>query len=229
MRQILEALEYCHSKQVVRLIFLNLMAYLNQIHRDIKPSNVLVHFETHLPHVNISSDSCEVVKPTGSLSFVSASSIMDEMDMQLNEKGVLRSDTHDFLTKSIKVKLADFGLARVFPIPIRPLTHEVVTLWYRAPEIVLGFDHYTTAIDIWSTGCIFLELLYGRPVFSGDSEMETLYRTFQLLGTPTERDWPGVTRLPCWKPQWPVWPRRVDRYNYIREDLDAEAKDLLDQ
>lgn len=58
------------------------------------------------------------------------------------------------------IKLGDFGLARLFNIPMRPYTHEVVTLWYRAPEILLGTKFYSTSVDIWSLGCIFAEMVY---------------------------------------------------------------------
>lgn len=99
----------------------------------------------------------------------SAYQLLQEIDEGVWPDGNMTANALQLLTQSVQVKLADFGLARIFPVPIRPLTHEVVTLWYRAPEVVLGFDHYTTSIDIWSTGCIFLELLHGRPIFSGDS------------------------------------------------------------
>jgi len=69
------------------------------------------------------------------------------------------------------LKLADFGLARAFGLPVRAYTHEVVTLWYRAPEILLGAKHYSTPVDVWSIGCIFAEMVNGRPLFPGDSEV----------------------------------------------------------
>jgi serine/threonine protein kinase len=77
------------------------------------------------------------------------------------------------------VKIADFGLARTFSIPIRPYTHEVVTLWYRAPEILLGSLEYSTPIDIWSLGCIFAELVTKNTLFSGNSEIEQLFKIFK--------------------------------------------------
>ncbi|KIH45399.1 kinase domain protein [Ancylostoma duodenale] len=83
------------------------------------------------------------------------------------------------------IKLADFGLARNFSIPSRVYTHEVVTLWYRAPEILLGGRYYSTAIDVWSLGCIFSEMVAGIPLFAGDSEIDQLFRIFKILGTPT--------------------------------------------
>jgi serine/threonine protein kinase len=70
------------------------------------------------------------------------------------------------------IKLADFGLARTFGLPLKTYTHEVVTLWYRAPEILLGAKVYSTAIDMWSLGCIFYELVHNVPLFQGKSEIE---------------------------------------------------------
>jgi cyclin-dependent kinase 2 len=79
------------------------------------------------------------------------------------------------------LKLADFGLARAFGIPVRTFTHEVVTLWYRAPEILLGSCHYSTPVDVWSVGCIFAEMVTQRPLFPGDSEIDELFRIFRYL------------------------------------------------
>ena len=69
------------------------------------------------------------------------------------------------ISQNYSVKIADFGLARTYSIPIRPYTHEVVTLWYRAPEILLGSQEYSTPIDIWSVGCIFSEIVTKRGLF----------------------------------------------------------------
>jgi len=103
------------------------------------------------------------------------------------------------------IKLADFGLARAFGIPVRAYTHEVVTLWYRAPEILLGSKQYACPVDMWSLGPIFAEMITRRPLFPGDSEIDELYRIFRLLGTPTEETWPGVSALPDYKPTFPRW------------------------
>lgn len=103
------------------------------------------------------------------------------------------------------IKLADFGLARAFGIPVHTYTHEVVTLWYRAPEILLGSKLYTTAVDVWSLGCIFAEMTTRRAMFPGDSEIDQLFRIFRTLGTPTEEGWPGVSQLPDYKPLFPRW------------------------
>merc|ERR1719271_1550738 len=88
------------------------------------------------------------------------------------------------IDKNGRIKVADFGLARAFNVPIKPFTHEVVTLWYRAPEILLGIDRYSTPVDIWSCGCIFAEMATGKALFPGDSEIDTLFKIFQVLGTP---------------------------------------------
>lgn len=78
------------------------------------------------------------------------------------------------------IKVADFGLGRAFGIPVRVYTHEVVTLWYRAPEVLLGSTRYSCPIDIWSIGCIFAEMATKKPLFQGDSEIDQLLRIFRL-------------------------------------------------
>ncbi|KAI8920840.1 kinase-like domain-containing protein [Powellomyces hirtus] len=95
-----------------------------------------------------------------------------------------------------EMKVADFGLARRFGSPLGHMTQLVVTLWYRAPELLLGAKEYTTAIDMWSIGCIFGELVNKEPLLPGRGEFDQLKRMFRLLGTPTERTWPGMANLP---------------------------------
>ncbi|XP_065839225.1 cyclin-dependent kinase 2-like [Oscarella lobularis] len=104
-----------------------------------------------------------------------------------------------------RIKLADFGLARAFFVPVRTYTHEVVTLWYRAPEILLGARFYSTPVDLWSIGCIFAEMVQGGPLFPGDSEIDQLFRVFRTLGTPDDKIWPGCTGLPDYKKNFPKW------------------------
>jgi cyclin-dependent kinase len=77
------------------------------------------------------------------------------------------------------LKLADFGLARAFGVPLRTYTHEVVTLWYRSPEILLGGRQYSTGVDMWSVGCIFAEMCTRRPLFPGDSEIDEIFKIFR--------------------------------------------------
>jgi len=109
------------------------------------------------------------------------------------------------IDKGGRIKIADFGLARAFGVPVRVYTHEVVTLWYRAPEVLLGALRYSTPVDIWSIACIFVEMITKRPLFHGDSEIDQLFRIFRTLGTPTEESWPGVSQMPDYKPTFPSW------------------------
>nr|XP_012634307.1 cyclin-dependent kinase 3 isoform X1 [Microcebus murinus] len=125
------------------------------------------------------------------------------------------------------IKLADFGLARAFGVPLRTYTHEVVTLWYRAPEILLGSKFYSTAVDVWSIGCIFAEMVTRKALFPGDSEIDQLFRIFRTLGTPSEATWPGVTQLPDYKGTFPKWPSKG--LEEIVPSLEPEGKDLLVQ
>ncbi|GMH36496.1 hypothetical protein BSKO_04364 [Bryopsis sp. KO-2023] len=124
------------------------------------------------------------------------------------------------------VRIADLGMARNLTMPISTYTHEVVTLWYRAPEILLG-GHYTYQIDMWSVGCIFAELFLGKPLFRADCEIYQLINIFEMLGLPNEEIWPGVTKLPCWH----EYPRfKPGKLNTKMEECmngDNDALDLL--
>ncbi|XP_070941246.1 cyclin-dependent kinase 10 isoform X8 [Macaca nemestrina] len=94
------------------------------------------------------------------------------------------------------VKTADFGLARAYGVPVKPMTPKVVTLWYRAPELLLGTTTQTTSIDMWAVGCILAELLAHKPLLPGTSEIHQIDLIVQLLGTPSENIWPGFSKLP---------------------------------
>jgi|EP00505_MAST-04D_sp_SCG-Rhode-Island_P000201 serine/threonine protein kinase len=126
-----------------------------------------------------------------------------------HRRGIMHRDLKPqnlLINRAGELKIADFGLARAFQIPIRTYTHEVVTLWYRAPEILLGQRQYACPVDIWSIGAIFAEMANRRPLWPGDSEIDELYKIFRTLGTPTELSWPGVSRLPDYKSTFPRWP-----------------------
>ncbi|KAK5946321.1 Cyclin-dependent kinase catalytic subunit [Knufia obscura] len=125
------------------------------------------------------------------------------------------------------LKLADFGLARAFGVPLRTYTHEVVTLWYRAPEILLGGRQYSTGVDMWSVGAIFAEMCTRKPLFPGDSEIDEIFKIFKLLGTPDENTWPGVTSFPDFKATFPKWRRETT--SKLAPTLDDAGLDLLDQ
>lgn len=107
--------------------------------------------------------------------------------------------------QAMRLVLADFGLARAFSVPLKVYTHEVVTLWYRAPEILLGQVKYSPSMDVWSLGCIVAEMATGQALFPGDSEIDTIFKIFRILGTPTEEVWPGVSTLQDYKHCFPKW------------------------
>jgi serine/threonine protein kinase len=125
------------------------------------------------------------------------------------------------------IKVGDFGLARAFGIPIKTLTHEILTLWYRAPEILLGQREYSTPIDIWSIGLIFYEMAHRKPLFAGDCEIDQIFKIFQMYGTPTEKTWPGITKLPEFKLNFPQFKGKgIQSYNTL---IDHVGVDLLEK
>mmetsp|Transcript_3692 Transcript_3692/g.7072 ORF Transcript_3692/g.7072 Transcript_3692/m.7072 type:complete len:404 (-) Transcript_3692:1704-2915(-) len=123
------------------------------------------------------------------------------------------------------VKIADFGLARLFQSPLRPLTDVdavVVTIWYRAPELLLGAKHYTKAIDLWAIGCIFAELITSKPLFQGQErerkgedrnpfQTDQIDKIFRILGKPKIETWPSVVELPFWSEaqNWHEYPNAL--------------------
>merc|ERR1719487_2382583 len=109
---------------------------------------------------------------------------------------------------NMRLKIADFGLARAFSLPIPQYTHEVVTVWYRPLEILLGSKLYSIPVDMWGVGCVFAEMASGGPLFPGDSEIDTVFKIFQKLGTPSEQEWPGLKDLPDFKATFPKWPKK---------------------
>ena len=94
------------------------------------------------------------------------------------------------ISKDNKLKITDFGLARGFGLPITNFRNDVVSLWYRAPDILLGNEQYERSVDMWSIGCIFAEMVTGNIIFKGFSEKEQVRKIFEILGTPTEKTYP---------------------------------------
>lgn len=129
------------------------------------------------------------------------------------------------IRKDKVLKLCDFGLARTFSLPIGVLTHEVMTLWYRAPEILLNQEKYSPVVDIWSAAHVIITMMLGDALWKGENEIDMLFRIFNSLGTPTEEFWPGVTNLPFYNKEFPKWPRRSIGKSV--PDLDPLAEDLL--
>jgi len=151
-------------------------------------------------------------------------------------KGIAFCHEHRVLHRDLKpqnllinrkgeLKLGDFGLARAFGIPVRSYSHEVVTLWYRAPDVLMGSRKYSTPIDIWSAGCIFAEMTTGRPLFPGTSVADQLLRIFKVIGTPNDKIWPGISELPEYKADFPVF--QPQKLSSVVPGLDEDGYDLI--
>lgn len=134
------------------------------------------------------------------------------------------------IDSNLCLKIADFGLARAYTVPVPKYTHEVVTVWYRAPELLLGSAVYSIPVDLWSVGCVLGELATGAPLFAGDSEIDTIFKVFQKLGTPTEKEWPGLAQLPEFKSTFPRWPARGwENIRTTKAQIGAEGISLLEK
>ncbi len=119
----------------------------------------------------------------------------------LNDKGI--------------IKICDFGLSRSFDIKEKIMTQGVVTLWYRAPEVLVGLKSYTNAIDIWSIGCVFAELVLNEVLIQGKSELDQLGKIFNLLGTPNLDLWKNFSSLcEIQNIKFPIQP-----FNYLNKKL----------
>ncbi|KAJ1410612.1 Serine/threonine-protein kinase, active site [Sesbania bispinosa] len=139
----------------------------------------------------------------------------------LHDNWVLHRDlktSNLLLNNRGELKICDFGLARQYGSPLKPYTQLVVTLWYRAPELLLGTKQYSTAIDMWSLGCIMAELLSKEPLFNGKTEFDQLDKIFRILGTPNETIWPGFSELPRVKVNFVK-----HQYNLLRKKFPATS------
>uniref|UniRef100_A0A803KPI4 Protein kinase domain-containing protein n=2 Tax=Chenopodium quinoa TaxID=63459 RepID=A0A803KPI4_CHEQI len=147
-----------------------------------------------------------------------------------HNRGVLHRDikgSNLLLDNGGILKIADFGLATFFdPNKKHPMTSRVVTLWYRAPELLLGATDYSVGIDLWSAGCILAELLAGRPIMPGRTEVEQLHKIYKLCGSPSDEYW-KKSKLPnatIFKPREPY--KRCIRETF--RDFPPSALSLID-
>ncbi|KAF8399906.1 hypothetical protein HHK36_015776 [Tetracentron sinense] len=144
----------------------------------------------------------------------------------LHDNWVLHRDmktSNLLLNNRGELKICDFGLSRQYGSPLKPYTHLVVTLWYRAPELLLGAKQYSTAIDMWSLGCIMAELLAKEPLFCGKTEFDQLDKIFRTLGTPSEKIWPGFSKLPGVKVNFVKHQFVWFWYNLLRKKFPATS------
>uniref|UniRef100_A0A673L247 Cell division protein kinase 5 n=1 Tax=Sinocyclocheilus rhinocerous TaxID=307959 RepID=A0A673L247_9TELE len=130
------------------------------------------------------------------------------------------------INRNGELKLADFGLARAFGIPVRCYSAEVVTLWYRPPDVLFGAKLYSTSIDMWSAGCIFAELANaGRPLFPGNDVDDQLKRIFRYPLHSNFCWWQTMNKLPDYKP-YPMYPATTSLVNVVPK-LSSTGRDLL--
>ncbi|WFD34587.1 [pyruvate dehydrogenase (acetyl-transferring)] kinase [Malassezia cuniculi] len=128
------------------------------------------------------------------------------------------------ISPSGELKIADFGLAREYSDPGSKMTTQVVTRWYRAPELFLGARAYADGVDMWAVGCIFAELMLRTPYLPGESDADQLTTIFRALGTPTEADWPQHTTLPYYR-KFEQFPKQ--NLAFLFTAASPEALDLL--
>ena len=122
----------------------------------------------------------------------------------LHHRGIVHRDikgSNILLNASGQLKLADFGLARHYQKRRDNLdyTNRVITIWYRPPELLLGATAYGPAVDIWSIGCIMLEMVTKKPLFPGTDEIDQIAKIWDVMGNPTGENWPKVVELPWWE------------------------------
>ncbi len=129
-----------------------------------------------------------------------------------------------------QIKIGDFGLARnITPNHTKKYTYKVVTLWFRAPELLFGETLYGTAIDVWSCGCVFGELLTGKCPFQGKDEEALVNKICEKCGTPNETNWPGVTKLPLYNKYIPRtnFPNSFNETYKNYDNIDEVSLDLF--
>jgi len=117
--------------------------------------------------------------------------------------------------ETLQLKIADFGLGTALPGPSRQYSNEVVTLWYRPPDVLLGSLSYTKSIDMWSIGCVFAEMALGRPLFPGVNTKDQLKKIFKVLGTPTPEIYPEIGNLPDYRNDFTIYKRKNLKYFII--------------
>ncbi|KAH9885999.1 kinase-like protein [Cubamyces lactineus] len=164
--------------------------------------------------------------------------------LYLHEAHIIHRDlkpANILITSSGVVKIGDLGLARLTHQPLQPLhagDKVVVTIWYRAPELLLGAKHYNKSVDIWAVGCVMAELASLRPIFKGEEakldskknvpfQKDQLLKIFEVLGTPSERDWPKIKELPEYQSM-----KRLDHYTnrlaeWCQSRVRSNGADLL--
>ena len=172
----------------------NIVRLMDVVHSDRKLTLVFEYVEQDLSHFMDSRG--------GALDGPTIQHLMRQLLLSVeycHARMVLHRDLKPqnlLISRDKVLKLADFGLGRAFEIPVHKMTHDVVTLWYRPPDVLLGSTTYGTAVDIWSLGCIFAEMAMGRPLFNGQNDADQLLKIFKVLGKPAQETWPTMAEHP---------------------------------
>ena len=171
---IVKLLDVCHSERKLTLVFeyldMDLKKFMDREQGNLDPATVQMFLKDLLKGVQY-----------------------------CHSRNVLHRDLKPqnlLISKEKQLKLADFGLGRAFGIPVKKFTHEVVTLWYRSPDVLLGSTQYGTPVDVWSVGCIFAEMATGTPLFAGKNDADQLAKVFKFLGTPNNHTWRSMNSYP---------------------------------
>ncbi|CCW70327.1 unnamed protein product [Phytomonas sp. Hart1] len=171
---IVKLLDVCHSERRLTLVF---------EHQDMDLKKYLDHNGGNLDAATVQHFMHDLLK---GVRFCHQRSVLHR---DLKPQNLL-------ISREKELKLGDFGLGRAFGIPVKKFTHEVVTLWYRSPDVLLGSTQYGTPVDIWSVGCIFAEMTTGTPLFAGRNDADQLLLIFKFLGTPNSKTWPSLNQYP---------------------------------
>ncbi|CBH13595.1 cell division control protein 2 homolog 4,putative [Trypanosoma brucei gambiense DAL972] len=197
LKQVLLGLRYMHQRSVV--------------HRDLKPDNIFVRVDgisgSEGSEMPVSSRETEVVNTRGHWDDSDgAANCPKNADPTENPNARIASEDHGAdgtvpsgsttPTSQLVIKLGDYGMARIESIPVKKYSHDVASLWYRSPDALLGSAMYGFAVDLWSVGCIFAEMVTGAPLIRGNTDVDQLLKTFKLLGTPTPETWPSMKNCP---------------------------------
>ena len=128
-----------------------------------------------------------------------------------------------------KVKIADFGLSRTIHMPLRPYSREILSLWYKSPELCMGYKNYSIGVDTWAIGCIFFELVAGHSLFKAKSDTEMLFKIFEVFGTPNKDNWDWVRKIAGFTANFPNIPGRGLASLLVGKDICLDGLDLMSQ
>ena len=205
---------------------------LNEVHIDMAKSQLWLNFE-YIKY-DLQKYMKELRMNHDKLSLKDVRDIMYKIISGMNylhERGIIH---RDLKPQNIQVsgglsevKIADLGLAKKMQ-QSRPMSNEIVTLYYRAPEILLGATNYGIGVDIWSIGCIMAELFIGKPIFFADSSIGCIFDIFKLCGTPNERNWTDLNKQPHFKKNFPRFKDSQGLNELLKiNNIDHLAMDLI--